>query len=96
MSLEERLDTTSAAGELVFHVFGSIAHFERRLIAERTRDGLRAAEAKGRKPGRPKLEDETLSSARALVEAGLSPTRAARQLGIGRSTLYKRLTEKTA
>jgi DNA invertase Pin-like site-specific DNA recombinase len=96
MSLEERIDTTSAAGELVFHVFGSIAHFERRLIAERTRDGLRAAEAKGRKPGRPKLEDETLSSARALVQAGLSPTRAAKQLGIGRSTLYKRLTERIA
>lgn len=95
MSLEERIDTTSAAGELVFHVFGAIAHFERRLIAERTRDGLRAAEAKGRKPGRPKLKDETLNSARALMEAGLTPTRAAKQLGIGRSTLYKRLTESS-
>ena len=39
LSLEERIDTNSAAGELVFHVFGAIAHFERRLIAERTRDG---------------------------------------------------------
>ena len=36
-SLEERIDTSSAAGELVFHVFGAIAHFERRLISERTR-----------------------------------------------------------
>ena len=42
VSLEERLDTSSAAGELVFHVFGSIAHFERRLISERTRDGIAA------------------------------------------------------
>lgn len=49
MSLEERIDTTSAAGELIFHVFGSTAHFERRHIAERTRDGLKAAEAKGRR-----------------------------------------------
>jgi DNA invertase Pin-like site-specific DNA recombinase len=96
MSLEERIDTISAAGKLVFQIFRSIAHFERRLIAERTRDGLRAAEAKGRKPGRPKLQDETLSSARALVEAGLSPTRAAKQLGIGRPTLYKRLLEHPA
>lgn len=40
VSLEERIDTTSAAGELVFHVFGAIAHFERRLISERTRDGI--------------------------------------------------------
>ena len=42
LSLEERIDTSSAAGELVFHVFGAIAHFERRLIAERTRDGIAA------------------------------------------------------
>ena len=51
-SLEERIDTTSAAGELVFHVFGAIAHFERRLIAERTRDGIAAVRRRGRNPGR--------------------------------------------
>ena len=45
VSLEEHLDTSSAAGALVFHVFGSIAHFERRLISERTRDGIAAASA---------------------------------------------------
>ena len=44
-SLEERLDTVSASGELVFHVFGAIAHFERRLSVERTRDGIAAARA---------------------------------------------------
>ena len=38
LGLDERLDTSSAAGELVLHVFGAIAHFKRRLIAERTRD----------------------------------------------------------
>ena len=46
VSLEEKIDTTSAAGELVFHV-GAIAQFERRLIAERTRDGVAAARAAG-------------------------------------------------
>jgi DNA invertase Pin-like site-specific DNA recombinase len=56
VSLEERIDTGSAAGELVFHVFGAIAHFERRLIAERTRDGIAAARAEGRKPGRRPLD----------------------------------------
>ena len=44
-SFKERLDTGSAAGELVFHVFGAITYFERRLIVERTRDRLDAAEA---------------------------------------------------
>ena len=63
ISLEERLDTSSAAGELVFHVFGSIAHFERRLISERTRDGIAAARKRGRTPGRPPLDPETVSAA---------------------------------
>ena len=52
VSLEENIDTTSAAGELVFHVFGTISHFERRLISERTRDGIAAARKRGRRPGR--------------------------------------------
>ena len=54
MSLEEKIDTSSAAGELIFHVFGAIAHFERRLIAERTKDGINAARLKGRVLGRGK------------------------------------------
>ena len=89
ISLEERLDTSSAAGELVFHVFGSIAHFERRLISERTRDGIAAARKRGRTPGRPPLDLETVSAAEKLIAAGLSPARAAKQLGIGRATAYR-------
>ena len=89
VSLEERLDTSSAAGELVFHVFGSIAHFERRLISERTRDGIAAARKRGRTPGRPLLDPETVSAAQKLIEAGLSPSRTAKQLGIGRATAYR-------
>ena len=89
ISLEERLDTSSAAGELVFHVFGSIAHFERRLISERTRDGIAAARKRGRTPGRPPLDPETVSAAQKLFAAGLSPARAAKQLGIGRTTAYR-------
>lgn len=89
VSLEERIDTTSAAGELVFHVFGAIAHFERRLISERTRDGIAAARKRGRRPGRPALDQETVSAAQTLVEAGLTAGQAAKQLGIGRATAYR-------
>ena len=71
VSLEERLDTSSAAGELVFHVFGAIAHFERRLISERTRDGIAAARKRGRTPGRPPLDPETVSAAQKLIDSGL-------------------------
>ena len=91
MSLEEKIDTSSAAGELIFHVFGAIAHFERRLISERTKDGIAAAKLRGKYPGRPKLDPDKLRSALKLVESGLSPTHAAKQLNMGRSTLYREL-----
>jgi DNA invertase Pin-like site-specific DNA recombinase len=91
LSLEEKIDTSSAAGELVFHVFGAIAQFERRLIAERTRDGIANARSKGRRPGRPPLDQEKRTAALLLVQSGMSPTQAARQVGLGRSTLYREL-----
>lgn len=91
LSLEEKIDTTSAAGELVFHVFGAIAHFERRLISERTKDGIAAARAKGKLPGRQPLDQDKVSAALKLVEANVSPAEAARQLGIGRSTVYREM-----
>lgn len=89
ISLEEKIDTTSAAGELVFHVFGAIAHFERRLISERTKDGLAAARKRGRKPGRPRIDKGTVDAALKLIDAGLSAGQVAKRLGVGRSTLYR-------
>ncbi|MBL7405195.1 recombinase family protein [Escherichia coli] len=91
LSLEEKIDTGSAAGELVFHVFGAIAHFERRLIAERTKDGIAAARAKGRRPGRQPIDPDKVGAALKLVQAGLSPTEAARQVGLGRATVYREM-----
>jgi DNA invertase Pin-like site-specific DNA recombinase len=81
VSIEEKIDTSSAARELVFHVFGAIAHFERRLIAERTRDGRAAAAANSRCPGRNPLDPEKLE-AFAPIDAGA--------VGIGRSTPMRR------
>src|SRR3954452_9187125 len=50
------IDTTSPSGELIFHIFSALAQFERRLIQERTRDGLAAARARGRLGGRPAID----------------------------------------
>jgi DNA invertase Pin-like site-specific DNA recombinase len=76
-SLEERLDTSSAAGELAFHVFGAIAHFERRLIVECTRDGIAAARGAAVDPGRAALGEAKLQAALTLVRSGLSPSHTA-------------------
>jgi DNA invertase Pin-like site-specific DNA recombinase len=91
LSLEEKIDTSSAAGEVIFHVFGAIAHFERRLISERTKDGIAAARAKGRKPGRQPLDMSKVDAALTLIEANTSPADAAKQLGLGRSTVYREM-----
>src|ERR687884_447917 len=55
-SITENIDTSSATGQLVFHIFGALAEFERNLIKERTIAGLQAARARGRKGGRPRLK----------------------------------------
>ena len=89
ISLEESIDTTSAAGELIFHVFGAIAHFERRLISERTKDGIEAARLQGRKPGRPPVSADTVQALNSLVASGMTAGQAAKQLGIARSTAYR-------
>lgn len=61
---------SSAAGELIFHVFGAIAHFERRLISERTKDGIAAAWAIGKRPSRQPLDMKKIAAAMKLICAG--------------------------
>ena len=71
----------------------TIAQFERRLISERTKDGLATARKHGRNPGRPPLQPETISALQDLDETGESVSQAAKHLGIGRSTTYKVINE---
>jgi DNA invertase Pin-like site-specific DNA recombinase len=53
-SITESIDTTTSGGKLIFHVFGALAEFERDIIRERTKAGLAAARARGRRGGRPR------------------------------------------
>jgi DNA invertase Pin-like site-specific DNA recombinase len=89
-SITDHIDTSSAAGELIFHVFGSIAQFERRLIIERTQAGLAAARSRGRQGGRPKVSEETINTIKALSETDKrSQSEICKALKISRSTFYK-------
>lgn len=88
-SVTERIETSSAAGRLVFHVFAALAEFERRLIVERTHAGLEAARARGRKGGRPALPPEKVAAIQAMAAGNRSVSEICKALKIGRSTLYK-------
>jgi len=66
ISATEGVDTTVPSGELVFQIFGAIAQFERALIGERVRAGLRNARAKGKRLGRPSLRDLSVTEIRQL------------------------------
>lgn len=90
-SITERIETTSAAGKLIFHVFAALAEFERNLIRERTRAGLAAARARGRKGGRkPALDDRQVREIRALLrDPEIRVTDVARRYGVSRTTLYR-------
>ncbi|WP_253717939.1 recombinase family protein [Sphingomonas sp. AP4-R1] len=92
-SLSEGIDTTLPNGRLLFHLFGALAAFERELGRERTRAGLAAARARGRKGGRPaKLSPEKVRFAtRLLGNPDTSVSEVARTLGVHRSTLHKAL-----
>ena len=90
-SLAEDIDTTTPAGRLIFHVFGSIAEFERERIIERTREGLEAARRRGRVGGRPQaLSAEAQEQIRRMrEEENRSATELARMFKVSRATIYR-------
>lgn len=92
-SFSEKIETNSATGKLVFHVFAALAEFERGLIRDRTRPGLIAARARGRSGGRkPKLGEKQLRETKALLrDPNIQASEVARRYGVSRTTLYKRV-----
>lgn len=92
-SLTEAIDTTTPGGKLVFHIFGSLAEFERAIIRERTRAGLDAAKARGRIGGRPaKVSSEDLKAAKALLaDPSITVGEVAKRLGVAPATLYRHM-----
>ena len=96
-SLTENIDTSSSGGRLIFHIFSSIAEFERDLIRERTLAGLESARKKGRRGGRPKALDAAgVIQAQALLEKGdLTAKEIAARLGVSVPTLYRYVPAST-
>ncbi|MBL6082758.1 recombinase family protein [Belnapia sp. T18] len=92
-SLTESIDTSTPSGRFLFNILGALGQMEREIIVERTRAGLIAATARGRRGGRPPALDEAkVRAARAMLTSGtMTAAEVARQLGCAPSTLYRHL-----
>ncbi len=91
-SIAESIDTTTSGGRLIFHVFGALGQFERDLIRERTKAGLAAAAARGRKGGRkPVVSTEKRQRAQELIANGLTVREAAARIKVSKTALYAAL-----
>ena len=86
---ESWLDTTTPQGKLMFTIFAGLAQFERDLLSERTKDGLKAAKARGRNGGRPNKRNEKELTVRALYGNGVTIAEIVRQTELSRSTINR-------
>jgi DNA invertase Pin-like site-specific DNA recombinase len=96
--LAPAIDTTTPEGRLLYSITAAFAEFELEIIRQRTRAGLKAALARGRKGGRPKaLDEHKLAKARALQrDPTISVAAIAETLGVSRATIYSYLPEARA
>lgn len=93
-SIHESIDTTTATGRLVFHIFGALAEFERELIVDRTKAGLAAARERGAKPGRkPVLSADQVAVVRQMHSEGKHTVAQIAEVvgGVSRATVYRAL-----
>jgi len=88
ISLRDNIDLSTPSGRLMFQIIGAMAEFERALIQERVKAGLRNAQAKGKRLGRPRRVVDT-SKIAALRAAGATWRSVSRELGVGVATLYR-------
>lgn len=95
-SKKEAIDTTTPAGKLVFHIFASVAEFQRQIILENAAEGRAAAKAQGKPIGRPKVDQDALDMALRLyqTDASKSVPEICSKTGVSRSTLYRFAEER--
>ena len=93
MSVTENIDTTTSGGKLIFHIFASLAEFERSIIRERTKAGLDAARKRGKRGGRPpSLKHKDIQAAKAmLADPEITVEEVAYRLKVAPSTLYRHI-----
>ncbi|NLU84935.1 recombinase family protein [Rhodococcus sp. HNM0569] len=89
-SVNDRIETSTPGGKLIFHIFAAIAEFERNLIRERTAAGLTAARERGRIGGRPRAVDAAKGNyIRYLYGQGMTKKRIAEEIGVSTKTITR-------
>jgi DNA invertase Pin-like site-specific DNA recombinase len=83
------MDTSTATGRLMLNVVGSVAQFEREMMLERQREGIARAKAEGKYRGRKATARAKANLVREMHEKGIGATEIAKQLGIGRASVYR-------
>jgi len=94
VSLRDNFDLTTPSGRLLFQIVGAMAEFEKSLVVERTKAGLRHARAKGKRLGLPRANVDTDKLA-ALRASGASWRSISRELGVPRSSLHLALAGRS-
>jgi len=92
VSLKESIDTSTPTGKLLFTLMSALAQFERDVIAERTKEGLKSARARGRMGGRPKMDEAKVKQAAKLYNTRQYSVKEIEELtGVKKATLYRNL-----
>jgi DNA invertase Pin-like site-specific DNA recombinase len=91
---ESWLDTTTPQGKLLFTIFAGLSQFERDLTSARTKEGLRAAKARGRQGGRPSVRSDKAVSVKLLYDNKVKIAEIHRQTGLSRSSIYRIINER--
>ncbi len=84
-------EKTNPMSKLMLSMMGAFAEFERALILERQREGIAQAKARGAYKGRKPISSNQIEEARKMIATGKAKTDICKELGIGRTTLYKYL-----
>lgn len=96
ISLKENFDTNTPQGKLMLTVFQAFSQFERDIIAQRTKEGLESARARGRKGGRPQVKDKSIEKALKLYDSKeYSISEIVGMTGISQATLYRYIRKRT-
>ena len=93
-SLTDGIDTSTSGGTLIFHVMGAMAQFERDLIRERTKAGMKAAKRRGKHVGRPRaLSEGQIQHAHEQIVQGKTKREVAELLGVSPNTIGRMITK---